>query len=50
MVIESENGCSIALVFEDNAEVGTHYGTGLLEQGKDVKDFREFVTRIWPVL
>ena len=50
VVIESVNGSAFALVFEDNAEVVTHYGTGLLEQGKDVKDFREFVTRIWPVL
>lgn len=50
VVIESVNGSAFELVFEDNAEVVTRYGTGLLEQGKDVKDFREFVTRIWPVL
>ena len=50
VTLESVNGSSFYLSFEDNAEVATHLGTGLLEQGKDVEDFREFVTRIWPVL
>ena len=50
MTLESVNGSSFYLSFEDNAEVATRFGVGLLEQGKDVEDFREFVTRIWPVL
>ena len=50
VTIESVNGSSFYLSFEDNAEVATRFGVGLLEQGKDVEDFREFVTRIWPVL
>ena len=50
VTIESVNGSSFYLSFEDNAEVATRFGTGLLEQGRDVEDFREFVTRIWPVL
>ncbi len=47
VTLESVNGSSFYLSFEDNAEVATHLGTGMLEQGKDVEDFREFVTRIW---
>ena len=50
VTIESVNGSSFFLSFEDNAELSTRFGTGLLEQGRDVEDFREFVTRIWPVL
>ena len=50
VTLESVNGSSFYLSFEDNAEIATRFGVGLLEQGKDVEDFREFVTRIWPVL
>ena len=50
VTIESVNGSSFLLSFDDDAEVATRCGTGLLEQGKDVADFCEFVTRIWPVL
>ncbi len=50
VAIESVNGSSFLLIFEDAPEITTIHGTGVLNQSRDVSAFREFVTSRWPVL
>lgn len=48
--LESINGSRFMLTVLDNPKVATNAGVGIVDQKRDVQDFRTFVTTIWPVL
>ena len=50
VAIESVNGSSFLLIFEDEPEITTVHGIGILHQGHDVATFRDFALSRWPVL